>query len=267
MGIRTEKAAAVWTIVISRPESRNAVDPDTARRLHEAFSDFDDDATASVAVLWGEGGSFCSGFDLKVAAGLDTATALRELDPHASAESRGPMGPTRLELSKPVIAAISGPAVAGGMELALWCDFRVMEEDSYMGVFCRRWGIPLIDGGTVRLPRLVGDGRAREIILTGREVPAQECLSIGLCEYLVGPGGAREKAEELAREIAAFPQECVRSDLYSAKHQAGLRVRQALVQEWDTSFHVLAVEGIEGAGRFRDGAGRHGSSPTGSPGG
>lgn len=168
-------------------------------------------------------------------------------------------------MSKPVIAAIAGGAVAGGMELALWCDFRVMEEGSFMGVFCRRWGIPLIDGGTVRLPRLVGDGRAREIILTGREVPAQECLSIGLCEYVVGAGRAREKAEELAHEIAAFPQACVRSDLSSAKQQAGLSVRHALVQEWDTSFHVLAAEGIEGAGRFRDGAGRHGSATPGSP--
>lgn len=264
MGVRTEKSAAVWTIIISRPEARNAIDPETARELHEAFGEFEDDPGASVGVLWGEGGSFCSGFDLNVAAGLDAATALRELDPHADEDTPGPMGPTRLELSKPVIAAISGPAVAGGMELALWCDFRVMEEDSYMGVFCRRWGIPLIDGGTVRLPRLVGDGRAREIILTGREVPAHECLSIGLCEYVVGPGRAREKAEELAHEIAAFPQACVRSDLSSAKRQAGLSVREALVQEWDASVRVLGAEGIAGAGRFRDGAGRHGSAATGS---
>jgi enoyl-CoA hydratase len=264
MGVRTEKSAAVWTVFLSRPEARNAVDPDTARELHEAFAEFEDDPTASVAVLWGEGGSFCSGFDLKVAAGLDPAISLSELDPHGNEEARGPMGPTRLELSKPVIAAVSGPAVAGGMELALWCDFRVMEEDSYMGVFCRRWGIPLIDGGTVRLPRLVGDGRAREIILTGREVPALECLRIGLCEFVVEPGQARKRAEELAHEIAAFPQQCVRSDLASTKRQTGLSVRQALVQEWDTSFHVLAAEGIAGAGRFRDGAGRHGSATTGS---
>jgi enoyl-CoA hydratase len=267
MSVRIEKSDSVWTIIHSRPEARNAVNPESAVALRNAFLDFDSDGTASVAVLWGEGGAFCSGWDLKVAADLDAADALRDLDPRQTAGEPadgsdippGPMGPTRLELSKPVIAAVSGPAVAGGMELALWCDFRVMEEDAYMGVYCRRWGIPLIDGGTVRLPRIVGEGRAREIILTGRKVTATEAERIGLCEYVVESGGARDKAEELARQIATFPQDCVRADLNSTRRQSGLRVREALIQEWESSFQVLAAEGISGAGRFRDGAGRHGT--------
>jgi enoyl-CoA hydratase len=267
MSVRIEKSASVWTIVNSRPEARNAVNLETSAALRNAFLDFDRDGSASVAVLWGEGGAFCSGWDLKVAAELDASGALRDLDPHNSTGEPGdgseippgPMGPTRLELTKPVIAAVAGPAVAGGMELALWCDFRVMEEDAYMGVYCRRWGIPLIDGGTVRLPDIVGEGRAREIILTGRTVTASEAERIGLCEYVVEPGGARAKAEELAHAIASFPQECVRSDLRSTKRQRGLTLRQALIQEWEISFPVLATEGITGAGRFRDGAGRHGA--------
>jgi enoyl-CoA hydratase len=266
MSVRIEKSGSVWTIIHSRPEARNAMNPESAEALLNAFLDFDSDDTASVAVLWGEGGAFCSGWDLKVAADLDPADALRDLDPDQATGAPddeenlppGPMGPTRLDLSKPVIAAVAGPAVAGGMELALWCDFRVMEEDAYMGVYCRRWGIPLIDGGTVRLPRIVGEGRAREIILTGRKVTATEAERIGLCEYVVESGGARAKAEELARQIAAFPQECVRADLYSTKRQSGLSVREGLIQEWESSFPVLAAEGISGAGRFRDGAGRHG---------
>jgi enoyl-CoA hydratase len=267
MSVRIEKSGSVWTIIHSRPEARNAVNPESAEELRNAFLGFDADAAASVAVLWGEGGAFCSGWDLKVAAELDAASALHDLDPHQIAGEPGdgseippgPMGPTRLELTKPVIAAVAGPAVAGGMELALWCDFRIMEEDAYMGVYCRRWGIPLIDGGTVRLPRIVGEGRAREIILTGRTVTAAEALRIGLCEYVVEPGGARARAEELAHQIASFPQECVRSDLHSTKRQSGLSVREALIQEWESSFPVLAAEGITGASRFRDGAGRHGA--------
>ena len=267
MSVRIEKSGRVWTIIHSRPEARNAVNPESAVELRNAFLDFDGDGSASVAVLWGEGGAFCAGWDLKVAAELGAASALRDLDPLQSDSEPGdrreippgPMGPTRLELSKPVIAAVAGPAVAGGMELALWCDFRVMEEDAYMGVYCRRWGIPLIDGGTVRLPRIVGEGRAREIILTGRTVSAIEAERIGLCEYVVASGGARAKAEELAQQIASFPQECVRADLYSTKRQTGLSVRDALFQEWESGFPVLAAEGVSGAGRFRDGAGRHGT--------
>jgi enoyl-CoA hydratase len=165
---------------------------------------------------------------------------------------RGPLGPSRLELDKPVIAAIEGPAVAGGMELGLWCDFRVMAKDAYFGVYCRRWGVPLTDGGTVRLPRIVGQGRALEIILTGRKVPAEECLNIGLCEYVTPKSRAREKAEELAKEIARFPQTCVRAD------RQGLGVRAALIQEWYNGREALIEDGVAGASRFRDGFGRHG---------
>ena len=171
---------------------------------------------------------------------------------------RAPMGPSRLELSKPVIAAVAGPAVAGGMELAMWCDFRVMEESAYMGVYCRRWGVPLIDGGTVRLPRLVGQGRAMELILTGRQVMADECERIGLCEHVVPDGEARLKAEELAHQIAAFPQACVRADRASALAQHGLPLREAMTQEWYTSHHIVKQEGVEGATRFASGLGRGG---------
>ena len=171
---------------------------------------------------------------------------------------RGPLGPSRLDLSKPVIAAVAGPAVAGGMELALWCDIRVMEEDSYIGVYCRRWGIPLIDGGTVRLPRLVGQGRAMEIILTGRKMPAEECLRIGACEKVVPNGESRQAAEALAHEIARFPQDCVRADRRSVYLQHGLSVRQGLESEWTNSAKVVQSEGAAGAGRFAGGKGRHG---------
>jgi len=171
---------------------------------------------------------------------------------------RGPMGPTRLELDKPVIAAVAGPAVAGGFELALWCDVRVMEASAYFGVYCRRWGVPLVDGGTVRLPRIVGMGRAMEIILTGRKVPAEECLAIGLCEYVTPKGGARAKAEALAQEIARFPQTCVRADRRSAIKSHGLTVREALIQEWYNGREALIKDGVAGATRFKDGLGRHG---------
>ena len=186
MSIRIEKDGPVWTVIHSRPEARNALDPESAKALFAAFQSFDADDTASVAVFWGEGGAFCAGWDLKHAASLAGADALDPFDfPQEGEPPMAAMGPSRLELSKPVIAAVAGPAVAGGMELALWCDIRVMEETAFMGVYCRRWGIPLIDGGTVRLPRLVGEGRAMDLILTGRRVNADEALQIGLCEYVV----------------------------------------------------------------------------------
>ena len=260
MAVRIEKSGTVWTVIHSRPEARNAMDPTSAAALYDAFLAFDQDNSASVAVFWGEGGAFCAGWDLKHAAALDGNDPLSELSfPSNPAEpSQGPMGPSRLELDKPVIAAVAGPAVAGGMELAMWCDFRVMEESAYMGVYCRRWGIPLIDGGTVRLPRLVGQGRALEIILTGRKVPAEECLQIGLCEYVVADGQARAKAETLAHEIARFPQSCMRADRRSAVRQHGLPVREALQQEWANSREELTKGGLAGAGRFSSGLGRHG---------
>jgi len=263
--IKIEKDGSVWTIIHDRPEARNAMDPKSADALTAAFLEFDADENAAVGVFCGAGGSFCAGWDLKYVSTLDAAYPLGELDmpiarPHGNGSEmpRGPLGPSRLELDKPVIAAIEGPAVAGGMELALWCDFRVMAEESYFGVYCRRWGVPLIDGGTVRLPRIVGQGRALEIILTGRKVPAEECLSIGLCEYLTPKGGARAKAEELARQIADFPQVCVRADRRSAIKSHRLGVREALIQEWYNGREALIADGVSGAGLFRDGLGRHG---------
>ncbi len=238
------------------------MDPTSARELFEAFVEFERDDSASVAVLWGEGGAFCAGFDLKQAASLnDGDSSIDRLSFDAKthdSHSRAPMGPSRLELSKPVIAAIAGPAVAGGMELAMWADIRVMEESAYMGVYCRRWGVPLIDGGTVRLPRLVGQGRALDLILTGRQVLATECERIGLCEYVVAEGEARDKAESLAREIARFPQQCLRADRQSAIESHGMSVNDALRNEFETSKGVVAAEGIAGARRFASGAGRGG---------
>jgi enoyl-CoA hydratase len=265
MSVRIEKNGAVWTIIHDRPQARNAMDPASADALTAAFLEFDADESASVGVFYGAGGAFCAGWDLKYVSTLDSAHPLGELDiPTARAAGngaeipRGPLGPSRLELDKPVIAAIEGPAVAGGMELALWCDFRVMASGAYLGVYCRRWGVPLIDGGTVRLPRIVGQGRALEIILTGRKVPAEECLQIGLCEYLVDKGGARQKAEELAGEIARFPQVCVRADRRSTIKSHGLSVRAALIQEWYNGREALIKDGVTGATRFKDGLGRHG---------
>ncbi len=267
MTIRIEKSGPVWTVIHSRAEARNAMDPESAKALFDAFLEFDADDEASVAVFWGEGGAFCAGWDLKHAAALDEPEPLAALAIPTDGGKRGnggdipmgAMGPSRLELDKPVIAAVAGPAVAGGMELALWCDFRVMEETAYMGVYCRRWGIPLIDGGTVRLPRLVGEGRALDLILTGRQVMAEECERIGLCEYVVPEGDARRKAEELAHQISAFPQLCARGDRRSVRLQHGLPIRDALIAEWYNSRAILETEGIEGAGRFAGGDGRHGS--------
>ena len=260
MAVRIEKRESVWTIIHSRPEARGAMDPDSAKALYDAFVDFDNDDSASVAVFWGEGGSFCAGWDLKYAASLSDESALEIFELPQQAEyvhSLAAMGPSRLNLSKPVIAAIAGPAVAGGMELALWADIRVMEDTAFMGVYCRRWGIPLIDGGTVRLPRIVGEGRAMDLILTGRRVDADEALRIGLCEYKVPTGDARKKAEELAAQISAFPQSCVRADRKSARAQHGLTEYAALQQEWTYSKGEVTT-GIQGAIRFAGGEGRSG---------
>src|SRR5215470_10459243 len=214
MPVRVERRSRVLTVIHSRPEARNAVDPEHAEALYEAFLAFDNDDTADVAVFWGEGGAFCAGADLKRVATRDSKRMRSALDfpKEGGAIPRGPMGPSRLILSKPVIAAIEGPAVAGGMELALWADCRVMTESAYMGVYNRRWGIPLSDGCTVRLPRLIGQGRALEIIMTGRKVDAEECLRIGLCEMVVADGRARRAAEDMAREITRFPQLSLRAD-------------------------------------------------------
>jgi enoyl-CoA hydratase len=265
MTVRIEKDRSVWTVIHDRPEVRNAMDPQSADALTAAFLEFDADKSAAVAVLYGAGGAFCAGWDLKYVSTLNADFPLGELDistarPRGNGGDipRGPLGPSRLELDKPVIAAIEGPAVAGGMELGLWCDFRVMAKDSYFGVYCRRWGVPLIDGGTVRLPRIVGQGRALEIILTGRKVTAEECLSIGLCEHVTPKGGARKKAEDLAQDIARFPQVCVRADRRSAIKSHGLDVREALIQEWYNGREALIEDGVAGASRFKDGLGRHG---------
>ncbi len=263
MPVSIEKSDDVWTIVHDRPEARNAVDTEHAEALVQAFLEFES-STAKAAVFWGKGGNFCAGWDLKLAATLSDLE-LREayFDRHAfpvgSAPSTlGPMGPSRLELSKPVIGAIEGAAVAGGMELALWCDIRVMAETAYLGVYCRRWGITLMDGGSVRLPRLVGQGKALEIALTGRKVDAEECYRIGLAEKVVAHGGARSAAEDMAHEIARFPQEAVRADRRSIIETRGLPVREALKVEWANGLEAIRREGTTGAGRFRDGAGRHG---------
>jgi enoyl-CoA hydratase len=264
MSVRIEKKGKVWTVIHSRAQARNAMDPESAEALVEAFVAFDRDRDAAVAVLWGEGGAFCAGFDLKHAANNsdaldDIAYPLDERVAPNGQLPRGPMGPTRLELDKPVIAAIAGPAVAGGFELALWCDVRVMEESAYFGVYCRRWGVPLIDGGTVRLPRIVGTGRALEIILTGRKVPADEALRINLCEQVVPEGKSREAAEAMAREIAKFPQTCARADRRSVHMQQGLSLREAMRKEWYNGIPTFYAEGAGGAARFASGKGRHGN--------
>jgi enoyl-CoA hydratase len=259
--VRIEKSDRVTTVILSRPEVRNAVDPATGLALVEAFLAFEHDDGADVAVFWGEHGAFCAGGDLKHLASTGAEIWLNQLSyPRVGYGETPPgsLGPSRLELSKPVIAAVTGAAVAGGMELALWCDMRVMEESAYFGVYCRRWGVPLIDGGTVRLPRLVGMGRAMDIILTGRKVTAEEALRIGLCERIVSDGTSRQVAEELAQEIARFPQECVRADRASAYRQHGLSLRDAMRQEYEGGLTALRREGVSGAARFAGGIGRHG---------
>ncbi|KAB1981717.1 crotonase/enoyl-CoA hydratase family protein [Streptomyces triticiradicis] len=250
MPVRSERQGHVTTVVLSRPAARNAVDGPTAAELADAFRAFEADETARVAVLWGEGGTFCAGADLK-AIGTERGNEVAE-------EGDGPMGPTRLRLTKPVIAAVAGHAVAGGLELALWCDLRVAEEDAVFGVFCRRWGVPLIDGGTVRLPRLIGTSRAMDMILTGRPVTAREAYAMGLANRLVPAGRARAEAERLAAEIAGFPQACLRSDRASVLDQEGLAEEEAMRAELRHGTAVLE-ESMEGAARFASGAGRHGS--------
>jgi enoyl-CoA hydratase len=265
MPIRIELRDRVLTVINSRPEVRNAVDPEHADTLYDAFVAFDADEAVDVAIFWGEGGAFCAGADLKslAARGIATpenASTDRSLEfPRGDGPvPRGPMGPSRLKLSKPVIAAIEGPAVAGGMELALWADCRIMAEDAYMGVYNRRWGMPLTDGGTVRLPRLVGEGRALELIMTGRKVAADECLRIGLCEKVVPKGQARAAAEAMAQEIARFPQLSLRADRRSVYLQYGLPEQAALEKEWYNCTGVFKAESAAGVAQFAKGAGRHG---------
>ncbi len=250
MTVRVETDGPVTTVVIDRPEVRNAVDAATAERLRSAFESFEADTSASVAVLTGAGAAFCAGYDLR-----EVATG--DLSPPA-ADGPGPMGPTRLLLSKPVIAAIEGHAVAGGLELALWCDLRVMADDAVFGVFCRRWGVPLVDGGTVRLPRLIGHGRAMDMILTGRPLGADEALAWGLADRIVPAGTARAAAEALAHEIAGFPQTCLRADRRSAITQWDHTLDEALEAEGRGGLAPLR-EAAEGAARFVGGAGRAGS--------
>lgn len=251
MTVDIERDGPVWTVVLDRRAKKNAVDRTTASQLAEAFRTFEADDSAHAAVLWGAGGTFCAGADLEAIADGEP----NRLEP----EGDGPMGPTRMELSKPVIAAIEGHAVAGGLELALWCDLRVAAADAVFGVFCRRWGVPLIDGGTVRLPRMIGMGRAMDMILTGRPVDADEALDIGLCNRVVDRGDARRRAEELAATIAEFPQQCLRSDRRSAYRQWSRDEARALREEFAAGRQVVGDEGVDGARKFADGAGRSGS--------
>ena len=248
--VRVERSGPVYTVLLSRPGRRNAVDGQTALALAEAFRAFDADDEASVAVLHGEGGVFCAGADL-VAAGTDAGNRV-------AADGDGPMGPTRLRLGKPVIAAVAGYAVAGGLELALWCDLRVAEEGAVFGVFCRRWGVPLIDGGTVRLPRLIGASRAMDMVLTGRPVDAGEALAMGLVNRVVADGTSRIAAEELARELAGFPQRCLQQDRLSLLEGEGLEEPAAMANEFAHGLRSLE-EVQSGLERFRSGAGRHGT--------
>jgi enoyl-CoA hydratase len=260
--VHVEKGDAVTVVTLDRADVRNAVDKDTAQALYEAFVSFDEDAAARVAVFHGANGHFCAGWDLQYGARMAQqaggAGVLSDLDFEAAdAQPPGPMGPSRLLLSKPVIAAVSGAAVAGGMELALWCDLRVMEEDAYFGVYCRRFGVPLIDGGTVRLPRLVGMGHAMDLILTGRKVEAAEALQIGLANRVVPHGQARAAAIALAQQLAKFPQETMRADRMNAYEQWGKSLPDALHGEWERSKARIA-DGLQGAARFASGEGRHG---------
>jgi enoyl-CoA hydratase len=250
MTVRVEKSGPVTTVIIDRPQARNAVDPMTADALLAAFEDFERDETAHVGVLTGAEGAFCAGADLKYVATHRPSPDWIEGD--------GPMGPSRRLLTKPVIAAIAGHAVAGGLELALWCDLRVAEEGAVLGVFCRRWGVPLIDGGTVRLPRLIGMARALDLILTGRGVEAEEAREMGLVNRVVPKGGARAAAEALAAEIARFPQVCMRGDRLSAYQQWDLSLDAALVNELEHGRKALAAEARTGAARFAEGKGRGG---------
>jgi enoyl-CoA hydratase len=259
--VRTEISGKTATVILSRPERRNAVDRPTAEALAEAFQAFDRNSDLSVAVLYGEEGVFCAGADLKAISegkGNFIKNPLPGLD--ITADTAGPMGPSRLLLSKPVIAAIEGHAVAGGLELALWCDMRVAVDDAVLGVFCRRWGVPLIDGGTVRLPRLIGMGHAMDLILTGRAVSAREALTMGLVNRVVAKGAARAEAEKLAEEISRFPQACLRNDRLSAYQQADLGYAEAMANEFAHGLATMADGAtFEGASRFASGKGRSGN--------
>ena len=249
--VSVERTGPVTTVRLGRPHARNAVDGPTAGALADAFRAFDADPEAAVAVLHGEGGTFCAGADLRA---VGTPSGNR-VEP----DGDGPMGPTRLRLSKPVIAAVAGHAVAGGLELALWCDLRVADETAVFGVFCRRWGVPLIDGGTVRLPRLIGASRAMDLVLTGRAVDAEEALRIGLANYVVPAGEALAAAQKLAGRLAAFPQTCLREDRASLLEQDGLDEAAALANEFRHGLTSLATDALPGAARFAAGEGRHGS--------
>ena len=251
MSVSYELSHRIAVVTIRRPERRNAVNASTAAALAAAFRRFDADDDASVAVLHGEGRSFCAGADLKA---ISEGRGNRLTD-----GGDGPMGPTRLRLSKPVIAAIEGHAVAGGMELALWCDLRVMADDAVMGVFCRRFGVPLIDGGTVRLARLIGQSRAMDLILTGRAVDASEALAMGLANRVASTGQALAVALALGEEIAAFPQTCLRNDRLSLLEQWALPEEEAMRNEFKRGLHTLASgESVQGATRFAQGEGKHG---------
>ncbi len=250
MSVTVEKSGPVTTVILDRPQRRNAVDRETAQALADAFRDFDADEGAHVAVLYGAAGTFCAGADLHAIA----AGRFNRVEP----EGDGPMGPSRMLLSKPTIAAVAGHAVAGGLELALWCDLRVVEEGAVLGVFCRRFGVPLIDGGTVRLPRLIGHSRALDLILTGRPVSAAEALGMGLANRVVAKGCARVEAEALAHQIASFPQECMRGDRLSMHEQWNLDLEAALQNELAHGMKALREEALPGAGRFAAGTGRHG---------
>ncbi|WP_164658517.1 crotonase/enoyl-CoA hydratase family protein [Tropicibacter sp. Alg240-R139] len=262
MTITIDKRDGITVIAINRPEARNAVNPETARLLYRAFLDFEAEGSQQVAILTGTDGYFCAGFDLKAAGAGNAAEWMAEVqipegwnDP-MTRPIPGPMGPSRLMLSKPVIAAIEGPAVAGGMELAAWCDMRVMAQGAVTGVFCRRWGVPLIDGGTVRLPRIIGQGRANDLILTGREVDADEALALGFANRVCPQGDALNIAQEIAADLIRFPQACMRADHLSAR-MTPADLTDALQREWQ-SFAAFAAEGQAGAARFASGKGRSG---------
>ncbi|MFO7796080.1 MAG: crotonase/enoyl-CoA hydratase family protein [Promethearchaeati archaeon] len=251
MSIEIEKDYPIYTVIIKNPEVRNAIDKKSAQKLAEAFRNFEKDDDALVAVLWGSEGNFCAGANLKAIAEGETNRIQKEGD--------APMGPSCMMLSKPVIAAVSGYAVAGGLELALWCDLRVMEESAIFGVFCRRFGVPLIDGGTVRLPRLIGLSRALDMILTGRDIGAEEALNWGLANRIVEDGNSRKESEKLALEIAKFPQTCMRNDRLSAYEQFGMSIKEAMKNEFEYGLKTLASgEYLEGSNNFSKGKGKHG---------
>jgi len=259
VAVHVEHRGTTTVVTIDRPDRRNAVDGPTARLLHEAFLAFEDDEAQLVAVLAGAGGTFCAGADLKAVATGD-GNRIEDMGPDPDPRAMGPMGPTRLRLSKPVIAAVEGHAVAGGLELALWCDLRVVARDATFGVYCRRWGVPLIDGGTIRLPRLIGQSRAMDMILSGRPVLGPEAEAWGLANRLTDPGGALAGALELAGQLAAFPQRCLRSDRTSALDQWSLPEWDALAHETELGLEtVRSGETQAGAARFAAGEGRHGA--------